>query len=338
MRPLERGDLDAAAVLLADAHRRDRDRHPVLAATLADAARVREALAKRLDHARTDGAVAIDGGRLAGFAIGERAAAPPPDSYMGQFAHPRSVTIGARDHAVAPDYDASAICRRLYRELAGGWVAAGYFHHSVHVIEGDERAQEAWFNLGFGRTVSIAVREGTGPVAGAEAADVEVRACGSEDVGVLLELARTLGLHHLDSPMFMYWPVLPEHDAMARGFFGGLLEDAGNPHFVAYRDGAPVGLTSFLKQGLIPPHVSAEQNAYLFMGVVEPEAQDGGVGRALLDHGMAWARDAGYERCTLHVLSANYSGEPFWFANGFAPVEYTLERHIDERVAWARGG
>ena len=94
VRPFERGDLDAAAVLLADAHRRDRDRHPVLAAALADAARVREALAKRLDHARTDGAVAIDGGRLAGFAIGERAAAPPPDSYMGQLAHPRSVTIG----------------------------------------------------------------------------------------------------------------------------------------------------------------------------------------------------------------------------------------------------
>ncbi len=338
VRPFERGDLDAAAALIAQNHRRDRERHPVLAEALEDAAEARTMLTKWVDNERTDGAVAVDGDVLAGFAIGERAAGAPPDSYMGQLSTPRSVTIGARDHGVAAGYDASAVCRLLYRELAERWVAAGYFHHSVHLIEGDERLQEAWFNLGFGRHVSIAVRDGTGPVAGAHAEGVEVREAGSEDVGVLLELARTLGLHHIGSPMFMFWPVLPEYDGMARTFFSALLEGEGNPHFVAYRDGQPVGLTSFLKQGFFPPYVNAEKNVYLFMGIVEPEAQDGGVGRALLDQGMAWARDEGYERCTLHVLSANYSGEPFWFANGFQRVEYTLERHIDERVAWARGG
>lgn len=338
IRAFGRGDLDGAAELLAEAHRQDRERHPVLAEALSDAGEARSLLAKRLEEERTDGAVAVDGSALAGFAIGERASGAPPDSYMGQLSTPRSVSIGSRGHGVAAGYDANAVCRLLYRELAAGWAAAGYFHHSVNVIAGDERLQEAWFNLGFGRHVSVAVREGTGPVAGADAAGVEIRACGSEDAGVLLELARTLGFHHLDSPMFMYWPVLPEHDAMARGFFSALLEDAGNPHFVAYREGEPVGLTSFLKQGFTPPHMNLEGNIYLFMGIVEPEAQDGGVGRALLDHGMAWARGEGYERCTLHVLSANYSGEPFWFANGFAPVEYSLERHLDERVAWARGG
>ena len=338
VRPFERGDLDAAAALLAETHRRDRERHPALVEGLADAGEARAMLAKWIENERTDGAVAVDGERLAGYAIGERSAGAPPDSYMGQLAHPRTINIGARDHAVAAGYDANAVCRQLYRELAGAWVAAGYYNHSVHLIEGDERAQEAWFNLGFGRHVSIAVREGTGPVAGASAGDIEIRAAGSEDVGVLVGLARTLGLHHIDSPMFMFWPVQPEHDALARNFFTPLLEDEGNPHFVAYRGGQPVGLTSFLKQGFIPPYLSAEKNIYLFMGIVEPGAQEGGVGRALLDHGMAWARGEGYERCTLHVLSANYSGEPFWFENGFKPVEYTLERHVDERVAWARGG
>ena len=338
VRPFASGDLDAAAALLAEAHGRDRERHPVLAEELADVAEARSFLAKRLDHERTDGAVAIDGATLAGFAIGERMAPPPPDSYMGQLAHPRTINIGALNHGVAAGYDARDVCRRLYRELAGGWVAAGYYNHSVHLIEGDERLQDAWFNLGFGRAVSMSVREGTGPVAGPHAGDVEIREAGSEDVGVLQGLARTLGLHHIGSPIFMYWPVLPEHDVLARGLFSALLEDEGNPHYVAYRDGEPVGLTSFLKEGFIPSHVSREKNVYLFMGIVEPEAQDGGVGRALLDHGMAWARGEEYERCTLHVLSANYSGEPFWFANGFEPIEYSLERHIDERVAWARGG
>ena len=338
VRPFEHGDLDVAAALVAENHRRDRERHPVLAEGLADVGEARGMLATWLDNERTDGVVAVDGETLAGFAIGERMAGASPDNYMGQLSTPRAVRVGARDQAVAAGYDANAVCRLLYRELAERWVAAGYFHHSVHLIEGDERLQEAWFNLGFGRHVSIAVREGTEPVAGAHADGVEVREAGSEDVGVLLELARTLGLHHIASPMFMFWPVLPEYDGMARTFFSAMLEGDGNPHFVAYRDGQPVGLTSFLKQGFFPPYVNAEKNVYLFMGIVEPEAQDGGVGRALLDQGMAWARDEGYERCTLHVLSANYSGEPFWFANGFQPVEYTLERHIDERVAWARGG
>ena len=338
VRAFGRGDLDGAAALVAEAHRGDRERHPVLAEALSSVGEARGLLAKRLEGERTDAVAAVDGEVLAGFAIGERSSGAPPDSYMGQLSTPRSASIGSRGHGVAGGYDANVICRLLYRELAADWAAAGYFHHSVSIIASDERLQEAWFNLGFGRHVSVAVREGTGPVAGAEAEDVDIRAAGSEDVNVLLELARTLGLHHLDSPMFMYWPVLPEHDAMASGFFSALLEDEGNPHFVAYRNGAPVGLTSFLKQGFTPPHMSLEGNIYLFMGIVEPEAQDGGVGRALLDHGMAWARGEGYERCTLHVLSANYSGEPFWFANGFEPVEYSLERHLDERVAWARGG
>ena len=337
-RPFERGDLDAAASLLAETHRRDRARHPVLAEALERPAEARALLARWLDHERADGAVALDGGELAGFAIGERRPPPPPDLYLA-LSNPRSARIGARDHAVAPGCDASAVCRLLYRELAAGWAAAGYFHHDVNVIAGDARLLEAWFNLGFGRHVSLAVREGVGPVADAAAvAGVEIRAANDEDIEALVGLARTLGRHHLAAPMFQYWPVAPEDDARARRFLATLLEDEGNPHFVAWRGGRAVGLTSFLRQGLAPPYVSAERNAYLFMGVVEPEARDGGVGRALLDRGMAWARETGHERCTLHVLTANHSGEPFWTANGFAPVEYGLERHLDERVAWAGGG
>ncbi len=337
VRAFERGDLDAAAALLAETHRRDRERHPVLVEALERPAEARAMLARRLGHERADGAVALDGGELAGFAIGERATAPAPDRYLAQLSHPRSARIGARDHAVARGCDAAAVCRLLYRELAAGWTATGYFHHAVNVIAGDARLQEAWFNLGFGRHVSLAVREGVGPVADAAAGDVGIRAAGSEDVDALVGLARALGRHHLASPMFQYWPALPEDDALARRFLVSLLEDGDNPHFVAWRGERPVGLTSFLERGLAPPHVSAGRNAYLFMGVVEPEAQDGGVGRALLDRGMAWARETGHERCTLHVLTANHSGEPFWTANGFVPVEYGLERHIDERVAWAAG-
>ena len=113
VRAFERSDLDAAAGLLAEKHRRDRERHPVLAESLADEGEARSMLAKWFDSERTDGAVAVDGEALAGYAIGQRAAGAPPDSYMGQLSTPRSVSIGSRDHAVADGYDANAVCRLL---------------------------------------------------------------------------------------------------------------------------------------------------------------------------------------------------------------------------------
>ncbi|MDE2933091.1 MAG: hypothetical protein OXS47_04375, partial [Chloroflexota bacterium] len=105
VRPFKRGDLDAAAALVAEAHRRDRERHPVLVESLADEGEARSMLAKWLDNERTDGAVAVDGDVLGGFLMGERMAGAAPDSYMGQLAHPRTVRVGPRDQAIAAGYD-----------------------------------------------------------------------------------------------------------------------------------------------------------------------------------------------------------------------------------------
>jgi hypothetical protein len=52
---------------------------------------------------------------------------------------------------------------------------------------------------------------------------------------------------------------------------------------------------------------------------------------------MAWASGAGYTTCTLHFASENYSGGPFWLKHAFVPVEHTMERRVDERIAWGRG-
>jgi GNAT superfamily N-acetyltransferase len=337
VRPFETRDIDSAAALLAARHRRDRKRLPVLSVDLESPNAAGEVLAALRESPRASGAVAVSDGSIAGFAIGERATEPPADSYMGQLAVPQSVSLSAVGHAVAERDDAIDIYRLLYRELAEEWVAAGHFHHSVHLVAGDEVVQEAWLTLGFGRHVTCAVREGTTPVEGPKNDAIEIRRATKEDVAEVVGLARSLGLHHISSPMFMYWPVFPEHALLARGYLGKLLE-GDNPHFVAYENGKPVGMTTFLRQGFIPPYVSSDANVYLFMGIVESDARDGGVGRALLDHGMAWARGEGYERSTLHVLSANYSGAPFWFGMGFAPVEHSMDRHIDERVYRAQGG
>ena len=68
------------------------------------------------------------------------------------------------------------------------------------------------------------------------------------------------------------------------------------------------------------------------MGIVAENSQNSGVGHSLLNIGMAWAREHNYKSSTLHVLNMNYSGQPFWEATGFQPVEYSMERTIDNRL------
>ena len=337
VRPFESGDIEAAAALLAARQRRDRKRLPALSHVLESDAEAARAVAALRESPRASGAVAIADGSILGFAIGERSQPAPSDSYMGQVGVPRSVTLDVLGHAVAEGAGATDTYRLLYRELAEEWVAAGYFHHSVHVVAGDDAVQEAWLNLGFGRQMTCAVREHTGPVDGPKSDGVEIRRATIRDVEDVVGLARSLGLHHISSPMFLFWPVLPEHARLAHDFLGEFLERGDDPHFVAYRDGRPVGMTSFIRKGFLPRHLTRDGNVYLFMGMVEPTIQDGGIGGALLDHGLAWARGEGYERCTLHVLSANYSGAPFWLRTGFAPVGHAMNRHIDDRIAWVRG-
>jgi GNAT superfamily N-acetyltransferase len=135
----------------------------------------------------------------------------------------------------------------------------------------------------------------------------------------------------------MFWPLLNEPQAAAREHTKGLLDNPANAHFIVYADGKPAGMQTFMRPGFTPPVMDFEHDVYLFEGVVEAKARSGGVGTALLAHSMKWAQEQGYSQCTLHFASGNPSGAPFWLGHGFVPIEYTMVRHVDERVAWANG-
>jgi len=99
---------------------------------------------------------------------------------------------------------------------------------------------------------------------------------------------------------------------------------------VAYRDGAAQGMVTFRpwaaeRPGLLAPTV------HLQHGFTIAPARQGGVARALLDVGMAWAREQGYERCSVNWMAANPLGARFWQAQGFLPVGNRLYRHIEAR-------
>lgn len=333
VRPFEPRDLDDAARLLAARQARDRQRLPMLAAALEERAACRNLLAPLIENARASGAVALRDGEVAGFLFGEETLVAP-DSFAYQFVPPYGISMGVQAHGVAEGEDVATVYRELYAFLAEAWTRKGFFDHRIHVVAGDADVQEAWLALGFGRHMTAATRPTAQPVDGVRAAGIEVHDASAEDIDVVVSLSLTLARHHARAPMF--WPVIHTTLPAAREFMLGALNDPSCPHFVAYRDGAALGMQTFLVGGFTPPIVEREGNVYLFEGVVEPEARSGGVGALLLDHAMSWARNAGYRWCTLHFASGNGSGAPFWLGHGFIPVEHAMVRRVDERIAWAR--
>jgi GNAT superfamily N-acetyltransferase len=332
VRPANADDLDAAAALFAARHRRDRSRIPNLEPRIEEARAARELLRPLFESGRADGAIAEAGGAVAGFLFGEQMLFAPTEM-ASLFIPPHSVSMPIEGHAVAEGQDATAVYRALYGFLARTWVADGFFTHRCAIPPGDPAVQEAWVSLGFGRYLTAATRP-TAAVERERLPPVEVQRASPEDIDVVAELAETLNRWHWQAPMF--WPVLRTTDPATREFNLAQLRGGDLPYFVGYQDGTAVGMQTFLRPGFTPPVVAREGDVYLFEGVVSDDARGGGVGSALLRHSMDWARNAGYETCTLHFASGNPSGAPFWLGHGFVPVEHTMERRVDERVAWAR--
>ena len=62
-----------------------------------------------------------------------------------------------------------------------------------------------------------------------------------------------------------------------------------------------------------------------------------GTMQALTRHGLAQARERGYQFCETDWRSTNLLAARFWPRQGFRPTLYRLVRRIDECIAWADG-
>jgi GNAT superfamily N-acetyltransferase len=334
--PFEERHVEAAAVLLAARHARDRAREAVLPAAFESPGDVQPHIERLAQRAGTAGVVAERDGEPVGFLLAT-AILPVPTQFLAQFYPPRSMSMPYEGHALAADEEPS-LYRELYAALAGDWVRRGFFDHFVDVPDGDAAAREAWDSLGFARDITCVVREVNLPVAQAgrqeDASALEIHQVDAEEIDTIAALADMLWEHHLLSPIFA--PYLSEVAAGTREMSLELLAEPANAHFVAYRDGKPLGMDTFVASGFSPPLATPEACIYLWQGIVSPNARGAGVGRALLSHAMGWAQEQGYRWCTLHFYAANLAGASFWLANGFRPLEHRLRRRVDERIAWDR--
>jgi predicted metal-dependent enzyme (double-stranded beta helix superfamily) len=256
--------LDPAAALLAGRHRRDRAREPLLPAAFDAPDACRAQIEHAFDNPGWKGLLAEVDGAPVGFAI-MTAQITAQTHFLASFFPPRAASLGYAAHATKAgmEYD---VYRALFAALAEPFVALGFFDFAINLPASDPESREAWASLGFGRTMTCAIR-GVGPTEKPAATAVELHQVSAEDAEVIFSLNEELTLHHARSPIFN--PFIRESDASSHEFQRNLLtEPAANAHWVAYEDGKPVGMNTFMQPFFLSPLTVPDKTIYLFQGIV----------------------------------------------------------------------
>jgi GNAT superfamily N-acetyltransferase len=335
LRPIEVADVPALATLLAARRGEERVALPMLNERFADAGACMEMLLAHLAEARCDGVVAERGGRLAGFLIGHRRHTSV-ESFEAQYEPPTQASMPGSGHGVAPGEDAEAVYAAMYATLGERWVDGGYFEHRITMPLGMPASVEAWFHLGFGSLYTFCVRESTPLPPSRLDPSIEVQRATPRERAEVLRFQDESGRWHRQAPIF--WPYMERQAAAAiEAFTAGALTDESNGIFLARRNGVAVALNLLVAMDdWGSTFTQPEGSIYLYEGITSPEARGTGAGTAILAHTLDWAREAGHPYVTLHYATPNPSGGPFWRGHGFVPVEVTLQRRLDERLAWAK--
>src|SRR5262249_46678383 len=103
------------------------------------------------------------------------------------------------------------------------------------------------------------------------------------------------------------------------------------PVFLAAEGDRVVGLMGFVPSERTVVGARGRGGVYLHGAVVHEGSRGHGIGVALLAHGCAWARQQGFQRCSVSWSSANLISDRFWRGRGFQPLTYSLLRMVPSR-------
>jgi GNAT superfamily N-acetyltransferase len=317
IRAFEPGDLDAAAVLLADRHRRHRLAEPLLDPAYEDAARARAEIEHLLADATATGWAAIRGDALAGYIVG-----------IGKNAE----TWGPNVWVEPPGHAGidGAVVRDLYAVASAAWLAEGRPNHHVLVPASDHDLIDAWFDLDFGTQHIHAVREVPGATFGVvPRSEMVIRRPSRDDLHALAELELVLPTHLAAAPVFSTLAIQPIDEVEAE-----LAADWDDPKytwFVAEKDGNVVGSAIGCDLSISGGNSSLIRPAkagFLGYAAVLPTARGSGAGKALGESVLAWARDAGYPVIATDWRSTNIEADRAWRGLGFRPTFRRLHRFV----------
>ena len=317
VRELTANELDEAARLLAERHRRHRRAIFALDRRYEELAAARELVGALLERDPASGAIVFVHGRASAFVLGSRR----DDATWGANVWMEAAGSGGND--------VEAI-REAYALASSRWFDEGRTSHFVVIPASEPRETEAWFSLGFGRQHIHGLREPVWREFLPTLPDgMVVRLAAREDIPALAVLDRALPGHQAAAPVFSRLPPLTLEQAEAD--IEAEFDDPNYRTFVAEYGGRVIGAAIGCSLEVSPgntPVMRPRSCGFLGFAAVLPEARGLGAGRALGETVMAWSRDEGYEWIATDWRSTNLQANRTWTALGFKPTFHRLHRAI----------
>jgi GNAT superfamily N-acetyltransferase len=309
IRPLESTHLKDAARLVSQRYQDLRRQHPLLPEKYTRL----EVLLPMLEkiHQAEGGFVAFENSKLVGFLAG----------YL-------LPEIWGRPGAFSPEWANAAEMddsRRIYEELytaqAAAWVDQGYTAHFISMLINDRAGIEGWHWLGFGLTAADAIR----PLQPIPFPDhpVDIRPATPDDVDTIMALDHGLIRHITGSPT--YYPHKASHE---RQFYLNWLYNPQNAFWLAFQGAEPVAYMGFGPASDEACTIIVDDGTTSIPGAFTLQAaRSSGIASALLNRGLEWAAQHGYQRCAVDFEPANPLAVRFWLRY-FDLVCVSLARQI----------
>lgn len=225
----------------------------------------------------------------------------------------RHAWSGLGDHSA----DDPELYRDLYAVAGQRWLDDGATSHYV-VVSADDPVLRAWLGVAFAIQQVHAERSLVDLRDSSPPDGVTIRQGGPGDLIAAARLAPIITELQIEAPVWS--GVERPSDERFRDNMREALADPEATWFVAERDGEPLGgLLLWADPG---EPISIDVAATL------PEARGLGVGTALTEHALRWARDQGHERAKADWRVANLLASRFWPSRGFRPTAYRMVRYL----------
>ena len=303
VRPLEPRDLDEVVARVQARLANDARRNHLLSPTFSE-----KDFAVALRHASDQTWVAEENGEIVGHLYGAILKSPEygPGAWMG----PDGVSFESED-----------VLADLYAVAGSNWIGKGALEHYAWVFD---RAEDTapWYELGFARMHVRGVltldqrRRHQLPIG------YRIRRGGIEDLPLAMELDQVLDDAQRRGPSFS---LFLKHASRPEELLESLEDDEVH-HYVVESEGR--GVAQCLTFPLETRRGSFGRTLHVSAVTVLPGHEHRGVARALIDHALSDALDAGFTHAETNWRVTNRRAASFWLQYGFRPTYVRLHRTI----------